>query len=49
MSTDVAVAGQWFAPHRLDDICQLLWYHDADVDAGLYRCSTPFFSKNLAV
>ena len=41
--------GQWFAPHRLDDICQLLWYHDADVDAGLYRCSTPFFSKHLAV
>lgn len=41
--------GQWFGPHRLDDICQLLWYHNADVDAGLYRCSSPFFAKNLVI
>lgn len=41
--------GQWFAPHRLDDICHLLWYHDADVDAGLYRCSTPFFAASLVI
>jgi len=34
--------GQWLSPHRLDDIRQLLWFHQADESAGLYRCTTPF-------
>lgn len=41
--------GQWFGPHRLNDICQLLWYENVDVEAGFYRCTTPFFAARLAV
>ncbi|QDD90636.1 type I-F CRISPR-associated protein Csy2 [Pseudomonas oryzihabitans] len=34
--------GEWRSPHRFADIRQLLWYHQAEPDAGLYRCTTPF-------
>ncbi len=34
--------GEWRSPHRFSDIRQLLWYHQAEPDAGLYRCTTPF-------
>ena len=30
--------GEWVSPHRLDTLEQLLWTHEADPDAGLYRC-----------
>ena len=30
--------GEWISPHRLDDPRRLLWYHQADAAAGLYRC-----------
>jgi CRISPR-associated protein Csy2 len=30
--------GQWLSPHRIDDLSQLLWYHHAEPQAGLYRC-----------
>lgn len=34
--------GEWRSPHRFNDIRQLLWYHQAEPEAGLYRCTTPF-------
>lgn len=34
--------GEWRSPLRFDDIRQLLWYHQAEPDAGLFRCNTPF-------
>lgn len=37
--------GQWLSPHRIEDIRQLLWYHQTDLDAGVYRTSTPFFAS----
>ena len=30
--------GEWVSPHRLDTLEQLLWTHEADPNAGLYRC-----------
>ncbi|WP_428309623.1 type I-F CRISPR-associated protein Csy2 [Hydrocarboniphaga sp.] len=30
--------GEWISPHRLDDPSRLLWYHQADAEAGLYGC-----------
>ncbi len=30
--------GQWLSPHRIHEPQQLLWRHDAEPDAGLYRC-----------
>ncbi len=30
--------GEWISPHRLTDLNQLLWRHDADPEAGVYRC-----------
>ena len=30
--------GEWVSPHRLYNLEQLLWTHEADPDAGLYRC-----------
>lgn len=30
--------GQWISPHRLTNLNQLLWRHDADPEAGIYRC-----------
>lgn len=40
--------GQWLSPHRVEDIRQLLWVHDADPDTGLYRCTTPHFATLLS-
>ncbi len=34
--------GEWRSPLRFADIRQLLWYHQAEPDAGLFRCNTPF-------
>lgn len=34
--------GEWRNPLRFSDIRQLLWYHQAEPDAGLFRCNTPF-------
>ena len=31
--------GQWISPHRVEDIRSLLWYHQADPEAGLYCCT----------
>ena len=30
--------GEWVSPHRLDTPEQLLWTHETDPTAGLYRC-----------
>jgi CRISPR-associated protein Csy2 len=30
--------GEWVSPHRLDTPEQLLWKHETDPNAGLYRC-----------
>lgn len=43
----VYTVGQWMSPHRVDDIRKLFWIHDADPEAGLYRCTTPHFSSVL--
>lgn len=34
--------GEWRSPLRFSDIRELLWYHQAEPDAGLFRCNTPF-------
>ncbi|WP_220815845.1 type I-F CRISPR-associated protein Csy2 [Pseudomonas paralcaligenes] len=34
--------GEWRSPLRFSDIRQLLWYHQVEPEAGLYRCTTPF-------
>jgi CRISPR-associated protein Csy2 len=34
--------GQWISPHRIDDLCQLLWTDHATPDAQLYRVTQPF-------
>lgn len=34
--------GEWRSPLRFGDIRELLWYHQAEPDAGLFRCNTPF-------
>ncbi|CAD5106711.1 type I-F CRISPR-associated protein Csy2 [Zestomonas carbonaria] len=38
--------GEWRSPHRFSDIRELLWYHQAEPDAGLYRCTTPFLATD---
>ncbi len=30
--------GEWISPHRLGDLKQLLWQHDTNLEAGIYRC-----------
>lgn len=37
--------GEWLSPHRTRDLRHLLWYHQADPQAGLYRCTTPHFAQ----
>ena len=37
--------GQWLSPHRVEDLRHLLWFHDADSPAGVYRWTTPHFAK----
>ena len=34
--------GQWISPHRLDDVDQLLWYDDNQLDQGLYRLRSAY-------
>jgi CRISPR-associated protein Csy2 len=34
--------GQWLGPHRLTELEQLLWRHQADTEAGLYRCNNQY-------
>lgn len=36
--------GEWISPHRVENICHLLWRHRVEPDRGLYRCTTPFFA-----
>lgn len=37
--------GEWVSPHRVENICHLLWRHQVDPDRGLYRCTTPHFAS----
>lgn len=37
--------GEWLSPHRVADLRHLLWYHQADTRAGLYRCTTPHYAR----
>jgi CRISPR-associated protein Csy2 len=41
----VLTAGQWLSPHRVQDIRHLLWCCVVDQDAGLYRCTTPYYAN----
>ena len=34
--------GQWISPHRLHHANDLLWYAEADPEAGLYRCTNHY-------
>ncbi len=43
----VYTIGEWLSPHRVDDIRTLLWISEADPEAGLYRCTTPYFADLL--
>lgn len=36
--------GEWLSPQRVADLRHLLWYHQADARAGLYRCTTPHYA-----
>jgi CRISPR-associated protein Csy2 len=37
--------GEWLSPLRVDDLRRILWYHEADPVAGVYRWTTPHFAK----
>lgn len=37
--------GEWISPHRVENVCDLLWRYRAEPDRGLYRCTTPFFAS----
>lgn len=37
--------GEWRSPHRIDDLRQLLWFHQAEPDAGRYLVQQPFAVK----
>ncbi len=39
--------GEWISPHRVENICDLLWYHQSDPDRGIYRVTTPAYSTRL--
>lgn len=34
--------GEWRSPHRIDNLLQLLWFHHAQPEAGLYTVHQPF-------
>ncbi|WP_265389883.1 type I-F CRISPR-associated protein Csy2 [Pseudomonas aeruginosa] len=38
--------GEWLSPHRVAALSDLLWYHHAEPDKGLYRWSTPRFVEH---
>ena len=37
--------GEWVSPHRISDPLQLLWFHAANPDAGLYLCVNNYTSS----
>ena len=37
--------GEWVSPHRVAEVADLLWRHDAQPDAGLYRVHNPYASS----
>ncbi|MDP2369600.1 type I-F CRISPR-associated protein Csy2 [Rhodoferax sp.] len=37
----VLTLGEWLSPHRIAELPHLLWHHDAQPDAGLYRVYNP--------
>lgn len=37
--------GEWISPHRVENVCDLLWRHRVEPDSGLYRWTTPFFAS----
>ena len=37
--------GEWVSPHRIAQVTDLLWHHDAQPDAGLYRVHNPYSSS----
>jgi CRISPR-associated protein Csy2 len=37
--------GEWISPHRVENVCHLLWRHRVEPDGGLYRYTTPFFAS----
>lgn len=37
----VLTLGEWLSPHRIAELPHLLWHHDAQPDAGLYRVHNP--------
>ena len=37
--------GEWVSPHRIAEVTDLLWHHDAQPDAGLYRVHNPYSSS----
>ena len=37
--------GEWVSPHRVAEVTDLLWHHDAQPDAGLYRVHNPYSSS----
>jgi CRISPR-associated protein Csy2 len=34
--------GEWRSPHRINNLSHLLWFHSAEPESGLYRCTQPF-------
>ena len=37
--------GEWVSPHRIAEVTDLFWRHDAQPDAGLYRVHNPYSSS----
>ncbi len=37
--------GEWVSPHRIGEVTDLLWHHDAQPDTGLYRVHNPYSSS----
>jgi CRISPR-associated protein Csy2 len=37
--------GEWISPHRVENVCDLLWRYRVEPDHGLYRCTTPVFAS----
>ena len=37
--------GEWVSPHRIGEVADLLWHHDAQPDAGLYRVHNLYSSS----
>ena len=34
--------GEWVSPHRLECLDQMFWYHEAEPEMGIYRCSNRY-------